>query len=522
MSPEARIIHGHVLDVLRAMPAESVHSFVTSPPYWGLRDYKIPPQIWGGDPGCHHDWAIETVTGEYRTGRGLAQLGEKYRPGGKCGGLKQGSVPTLQAERGQCLLCGAWLGSLGLEPTVAEYVAHLVEVFEEARRVLREDGTLWLNLGDSYYSKPNGSIGRSGLEGSLAPHAESRRAHSLRKRGGDPTLKHKDLVGVPWRVAFALQEAGWWLRSDCIWSKPNPMPESVTDRPTKAHEYVFLLSKSARYYYDAAAVREPVSQAVLDRPYKQIFNSERMDMPGASPGRRGCVRKADALQGAHGTTGQDGNGMRMPEKWSNPEGRNLRTVWTIATHAYPEAHFATFPPDLAETCIKAGTSERGACSACGAPWTRVEAREFEPQSDVSAEKGRRAQGDQKPMAPENGWGDSPRGTTRVMTRGWEPSCLCLRERIEAVGIQWPLTAPQATALAPQFDDLAPVPCTVLDPFGGAGTVAMVALRLGRSAISIELSPDYVTMQERRIREDAPLLNRPTIESAPASAGKENP
>jgi hypothetical protein len=196
------LIQAHVLDGLRSLPDGCVHCCVTSPPYYGLRDYGLPPSRWGD----------------------------------------------------------GWEGCLGLEPTPAQFVVHLVEVFAEVLRVLRDDGTLWLNLGDSYASRPNGDLGPCGLQGSLVPHAEVRRARAWRRHqttGPPPGLKHKDLMGLPWRLAFALQEAGWWLRADVIWSKPNPMPESVKDRPAKSHEYLFLLSKRARYYYDAEAVREP-------------------------------------------------------------------------------------------------------------------------------------------------------------------------------------------------------------------------------------------------------------------------
>lgn len=389
----ARLICGHVLDVLRSLPDASIHCVVTSPPYWGLRDYKLAPQAWGGAPGCAHDYAESAASP--RNGRdwdptaGVSPVGRDYKPSG-----------------GAFCRCGAWRGSLGLEPTIGLYLSHLVEVFAEVWRVLRDDGTLWLNIGDSYAGSW-GSQGHRETEAifrrnSIKNHPK-RASHTGAIR--DSGLKPKDCCLIPFRLAIALQEAGWYVRMDNVWAKPSPMPESVTDRPTRAHEYVFLLSKSARYFYDADAVREPISQAVRQRPYKQVFNSERFDvgLPGArSLPRRGSVRKADALDGAHGTAGHDGNGMRMHDKWSNPAGRNLRSVWTIAGAPFPEAHFATFPPALAERCIKAGCPNGG---------------------------------------------------------------------------------------------------TAVDPFGGAGTTAMVALRLGRNAISIDLSPEYTAMAERRIAAD---------------------
>ena len=247
-----------VRESLRGMQAQSVNTCVTSPPYWGLRDY-------GED------------------------------------------------------------GQLGLEPTPEEYVASMVEVFREVKRVLREDGTLWLNLGDSY-AKSESNIG-----------AKIKIQHGL---------KPKDLVGIPWRVAFALQADGWYLRSDIIWHKPNPMPESVTDRPTKAHEYIFLLSKSQRYYYDHEAVKE---EAVNKGKIVQCGLNSRANVdrvPGES-------LKQD-LVGNRRYAG-------FNERWANKpvEGRSKRTVWTVATRPFTEAHFATFPPDLIRPCVLAGSPKGG-------------------------------------------------------------------------------------------------------------------------------------------------------------------
>jgi DNA modification methylase len=222
-------------------------------------------------------------------------------------------------------------GQIGLEPTPADYVARMVEVFREVRRVLREDGTLWLNLGDSYWSKPNGTVGATGIDGSLAHAAAYRQTNALRKnRPADEVLKHKDLMGIPWRVAIALQADGWWLRSDIVWSKPNPMPESVTDRPTKAHEYVFLLAKSERYFYDAAAIAEGAT--------------------GRSSGRVAADR-AESTGLPHFRT-RAGFAASGDKEWVS---RNRRSVWTVATQPFPEAHFATFPEALVEPCVLAGS-----------------------------------------------------------------------------------------------------------------------------------------------------------------------
>ena len=262
------MIHqGDCLSILREQFAdESVQCCVTSPPYWGLRDYGVA-------------------------------------------------------------------GQLGLEPTPAEYVEKMVAVFREVRRVLRDDGTLWLNLGDNYINHPANAVNRNGMSGTLNngvadfPCRDGTRGDQ--KRVGIPNgLKVKDLAGIPWRVAFALQADGWYLRQDIIWAKPNPMPESVTDRCTKAHEYLFMFAKSERYFYDADAIAEP------------------LESPAHAPGNK----KVDASRN---------DADQMQKVWGLSGTRNKRTVWTVATSPYAEAHFATFPPKLIEPCILAGCPSGG-------------------------------------------------------------------------------------------------------------------------------------------------------------------
>ncbi len=328
------ILTGDCRDVLRTLSDESVHCVVTSPPYWGLRDYGVA-------------------------------------------------------------------GQMGLEQSLGEHIAVVTDVFRDVRRVLRKDGTLWLNYGDSYATSVNGRsaadtkaagnddrtfrdkpfstigpiwrVGKSGNKGNNGAD------HSFRI-SSDGYLKPKDLCGIPWRVAFALQADGWYLRQDIIWSKPNPMPESVRDRCTKAHEYIFLMSKSERYHFDQTAIAEPAN------------------WPEGSWGRSKCYDgdKTGKLKSFYGNGAQ----------WKGAETRNKRSVWEVATQPYADAHFATFPPALIEPCIKAGC---------------------------------------------------------------------------------------------------PLGGTVLDPFGGAGTTGVVADRLGRNAILIELNPDYTAMAEQRIRGDAGMF-----------------
>lgn len=300
---------------MRTMEANSVHTCVTSPPYYGLRDYG-------------HD------------------------------------------------------GQIGLEETPEAYVAKLVEVFREVRRVLRDDGTVWLNLGDSYFSSTKGTGGSDPEKSSKQAWKGSdngQGGYNVKLSAGGLPIKPKDLIGIPWRVAFALQADGWYLRQDIIWHKPNPMPESVTDRCTKAHEYIFLLSKSERYYYDIDAMKE---KAV----------------------------KGDSGAGARNYTGINGRERLTQSESSRIEGRNRRSVWTIATQPYPGAHFAAFPPELIRPCIQAG-------------------------------------------CPPDG--------------------------------------------------------LVLDPFGGSGTTAQVAIQEGRNAVIIELNPKYVELARKRIVGTQMPLLKPT-------------
>lgn len=288
IQPGVAVLQGDLLGWLPRLPAKSAQCCVTSPPYWGLRDYGLPPT----------DWPEVTFT--------------------PMAGLPPVSVP-------------AWRGCLGLEPEPMAFVAHLAHVFREVRRVLADDGSLWLNLGDSYARSP--AKGGSGTP-------NGRNIPEMNYTGQKPVpqaLKPKDLIGIPWRVAFALQADGWYLRSDVVWAKPNPMPESVTDRPTKAHEYVFLLAKSERYIYNADAIKEDTAEST--KKDKRI----------------GTARQAHYTERA----GQLGNVHTFRLSARNAVGkgerRNARSVWTITPKPFKGAHFATFPPDLARRCVLAGS-----------------------------------------------------------------------------------------------------------------------------------------------------------------------
>lgn len=568
---------GHVLDKLAEIDAGSIQCAITSPPYWGLRDYGLEPVEWGGASDCEHEWG-DTVLGDSRGGSGTPT--DKNNRGEGYG---------RDSERGQfCQKCGAWRGQLGLEPMPEQYVAHLVEVFRAVRRVLRDDGTLWVNLGSSYASDHlassvvacgNGDREQRDSEGSgpacsrsdggHPSDSRSRHAHTphtvqeryevasrpystgrdsgrvdseptslaaslpdvqgsttcatsrsapasscpatrasvclpgcqtssagapgyvdMEPCSGDrpsplptscghtsgtepssgasdppcgragwtlpyysiafPAFKPKDLVPIPWMVALALVADGWWLRSDIIWSKSNPMPESVRDRPTSSHEYVFMLTKRAKYYYDADAIAEPSAYPGDERHLRTDTRKEIEPM---------CV---------------DG-GSRV--RTGNPTGatRNKRTVWTINPQGFSEAHFATFPEKLVEVCMKAGTSERGCCPKCGAPWTRMVERTVGRSRNCpktcAAHRARGGVGDPVGTVGQSGGG---RIDGFIQTIGWQPSCEC------------------------NAGD--PVGCMVLDPFIGSGTVGLVAEKLGRRWIGIEANPEYVAIARRRLHQ----------------------
>ncbi len=472
---------------LAEMPSESVHCVITSPPYWGLRDYGIEPQVWGGDPACPHEWGAEITLhkgGPHGDGVMLA--------GGRAVIEAQAAVKEVKA--GAFCSCGAWRGCLGLEPTPELYVEHIVEVFADVHRVLRPDGTLWLNLGDCYAREPRKGVKFAAGAGTYIHNQQA--VEGLVGNEIPPGLKPKDLVGIPWRVAFALQADGWWLRMDNIWAKPNPMPESVTDRPTKAHEYLFLLSKSGRYFYDAAAIREEAVEERAGNSIRQLDIGGERDRLGTHLG--------SSIPWTNDGTGRNKRSVwtmedqvpalfrflaeRHPEAladwheaWVDP------SVWPITTQPYVGAHFATFPEALVEPCIKAGTSEKGCCSKCGAPWERVTERDPRPEpvdyegKHASVDEhaaGRRLLANNRAARAAGGDHDNPSPPRR--TTGWKPSCECADQQMR--------------------------PCTVLDPFAGSGTSGVVALRRGREFIGIELNPKYAELARTRIGSDAPLLN----------------
>lgn len=372
----ATIWQGDVLALLAEVPDGAVQCVVTSPPYWGLRDYGVEGQI-------------------------------------------------------------------GLERTPGEYVARMVQVFGEVRRVLRDDGVCWLNLGDCYANDGKWGGETGGKQAYLDDASRKRNGREKRLTG----LKPKDLVGIPWQVAFALRDDGWWLRMDNVWEKPNPMPESVTDRTTRSHEYVFQLTKAERCYWDQEAARE-----------------------GAVGGGNGNKqrRPARARGNVHGNVASG-----IPS--SGSVSRNMRSVWTFTSQPYPGAHFATFPPELPRRCIRAATPEGGCCHQCRRPYRRV-VEKGAPLAAQQAACGGNVDGEYTGQATKDYAAGGAQNASAVKARilagmverktvGWVPQCAC----------------PGST----------PTPSLVLDPFSGAGTTGLVCLQEGRRFLGLELNPEYI-------------------------------
>jgi DNA modification methylase len=421
------------------LPDESVQCIVTSPPYWGLRKYAGEQEsVWlapnggegGGTIGHFHLWTAS-------------------RHGGISGGQNQGDKsdnshgatnrPVPAYESNTCE-CGAWRGAYGLEPTIEMYVAHTVEILRELRRVLRPDGVLFWNIGDSYA----GSWGAQGRNGEGAARAKGSYARqvmvAVQKRShtgsiSDPFLKPKDLCLVPARVAIAAQADGWWIRSMIVWAKPNPMPESCTDRPTDAYEHILMLTKSEWYFWDADAVRE------LGSPDTHSRGNNNFGGPKA---------QQRANEGVH---------VGWAESTREVLGyRNIRNVWTFPTQPFSGAHFATFPEEIPRRCILAATSARGACTQCGAPWERVIRRNA--YRDGSWFEGI----PEDAPRPKMGTGtEFYEGYDPPKTIGWRPTCECRGQHGKTR------------------------PCLVLDPFAGSGTTGRVARALRRHAVLADVA-----------------------------------
>lgn len=592
------ILIGDVFEQLAMMRDESVHCVVTSPPYWALRDYGTGD--WrGGDECCAHARPITNMN-----------FGFNERWGQGAGDRKQ--ERKSEQQYGQtCEKCGAERvdQQLGLErvpdcqgwatgePCDECFICRMVAVFREVRRVLRPDGTVWLNIGDSYASKTRGSdAGWDKSRLSNPGSVQKRQAASLRKtgerhRGKEVGLKEKDLVGIPWSLAFALRADGWWLRRDNIWAKRNPMPESTQDRTTSAHEYVFTLAKSARYFFDGDAIREPAAWERWGDQTVPKHNGTATKTGWMQPRTIADLRALakmpagwSTLEGAHGSIhphGRDkghrktfrgggayvnnhafqdgadvendsvGNdlgghlGRNKRSVWEEPDdheelaahlaelfleclraGDSLAdTVWSIATEPFGEAHFATFPTRLVEPCVKAGTSERGVCPDCEAPWERVISIDYERAHGHGehSRTGKRRDMRRDATSNGNGGGGMPRLDKLVETTGWRPTCACYDDLYRArsprprASKRWQNLTWWERARARAGDpSWTTTPAVVLDPFAGACTTLLVARRLNRASVGIELNEEYAELGRRRLER---WWDKPRTRPTPVPAGQ---
>lgn len=445
---------------MRELEDESVQCVVTSPPYWGLRKYSGEQElVWGGSPDCEHEWGesqMRRIQPQRDNSGGLVEnridtRGQQAFAKGTAMEIKQGCF---------CALCGAWRGAYGLEPTPEMYIEHTILILREIRRVLRKDGVVFWNIGDSYASSPSGNpTWKNWQTGGMKDAAPNYEKRSTVVSG----LKPKDLCLIPFRVAIAAQEDGWWVRSVIIWAKPNPMPESVTDRPTESHEYILMLTKSARYYWDADAVREPQSEATIIRSRSTPKSAEN---EGWKAKVRGSYKDFSSY---------------APE-WIIPGGRNIRTVWEFPTQPYPDAHFATFPEALPERCIMAATPPK-CCAECGAPWERVVdirggtiGTSWHDHS-ADLEKGTSQSKDGIPL--KTFMTQKMRENPYIReTLGFRPTCDCNAET---------------------------KPALVLDPMMGSGTTLWVAKKLGRRAVGYELSEEYCQLAAERLKQGVMTL-----------------
>lgn len=480
---------GNVLDVAAAMAARSVHVVVTSPPYWALRDYGIKPSVWGGDPDCAHVWGPKIRT---------PWANDVPGPSENVGKNKRGHW-TPKETGPVCTLCDAWLGVLGLEPihdclgwaTGTEcsvcYICHMRTVAAAIWRVLRDDGVMLINIGDSYAGSgkgPTGTTGigdaekRQGFVGGNHPHLDSYYGKRSENKGGKRTptgLKAKDRVGIPERLALALQRDGWTWRDTVHLCKTSPMPESVRDRTTQAHEPLFMFTKRARYFWDVEAVKEETSETTHSR------GPAYHDMP---------------------KTTEAGSGNRMNQRfaaasWGKVEKRNPRSWMIWANEPSKVKHYARFPRFIPSFAIRGGSSEHGVCSKCSAPWTRI----LVPSDAYAKHLGQDWADHEKDAAEGRGHSVSEQRPIKRITRkganavnaeyvtvGWRPTCKHL--------------------------DAPVVPATIWDPFSGSGTSCRVARELGRHSIFTDLSPKYADMAIRLQEKVTPMLPRMT---APAES-----
>lgn len=473
-----QILQGDCREVLKHFADQTFHMCVTSPPYWGLRSYSGNQDlIWGGDPDCRHEFLIETAPPRKRSDKDVIDHKSKQH-------TAKGS--NYNSAKGKfCIHCNAWSGPFGLEPTIEMFIDHTVQIFREVWRVLRNDGTLWINIADSYATKGSGSGQNNSKIGDGEAVKGFRHNRYLNQKNPCTTIgniKPKDLCLVPDRLRIALQDDGWYVRSKIVWHKTNPMPESCRDRPTKAHEDVILLTKSGKNLYWTHPSKKGVREKPAPAYYWKHKNTDQiLQYPPVSDRliKKFWKRKnawtghdyfydGEAIAEDCVTNHRDGrSSVKKIDDWNLPppnNKKNKRNVWTLATKGYSGAHFATFPEELIEPCIKAGTSEYGVCPKCLNPWERL----IEKTDSII---------ERTDWAENSGNRTAPSGTmvrfAESITIGWQPTCDC---------------------------GLKAIPALVLDPFGGADTTGVVSKKLGRSSISIELSGEYCDIGDKRRNE----------------------
>ena len=460
------ILKGDALSQLKTLDDESAQCCVTSPPYFGLRSYGTPPLIWDGADDCGHEF-VTLPDKRNRYGETITLSDKQW--------TNRGTAWPIIPSGSSCKKCNAWCGELGLEPFVELYVAHLVQIFAEVRRVLRKSGTLWLVIGDSFAGSGNGwqksdcSIPRPWLDANRPGDEQGRPPGyiSSKQKNG---LKPKDLIGVPWMVAFALRSDGWYLRSDVIWAKKNCMPESVKDRPTRSHEYVFLFAKSERYYYDADAIAEPIAESSIERIPQSTFDSQTGgEKDYGDESNRSC---RNALENLHEKVMRPGVNSRMFQDCdpNHPSERKMKR--TDTKEMRPSA-----PTRAERKAVKFGGNK-----ADGYGTTRHSGKEWTPNMGASG-----VRRDGLNMAHERNLSAIMRNKRDVWTIA---------------------TAPFPEAHFAVYPTELAIPCvlagsktgdTVLDPFAGSGTTGKVAIELGRKAIMIEPKAEYVEMIERRCK-----------------------
>lgn len=559
---------GHVLSELAKLEPESVSCCVTSPPYWSLRKYDAPDAVWGDQLWCPHPWGWdeETDSALARTDGGYSSQ-RKWQHGATRDSEPEAWGGTFDAG-GTCPTCGAWKGQYGLEPTPELYVEHTLEVLRAIRRVLRSDGVVWWNIGDSYAASPPGKTKMSSSTLHGAQTSEKYHETLLSYNDGQRnqrdfgSLKPKDLVLMPERVALAAQQDGWWVRKRIVWSKPNAMPESCTDRPTSAHETIWMLTKSARYWYDQEAVREGYAESSIARISQPTFDQQQgvpkdygVNGSGTNP-NRSARKTLENFAASHkgskfhtGKTATHQDGRASEAERHDHGGRNMRDVWTFPTAQTPEAHFATFPEELPRRCILA-SCPREVCATCGHARERVLEPDF---TDVPthletkrapvdraatatylrkarAVKGlsRKAVDDALGTVTLYSWFEGrPAGIEAPTPEQWTKlkTILGLDDRfdeqiystvqvettdhtpqkdwqVRTYGKTWNATS-QTTGWTDCDCDPADggpdyQPGVTLDPFLGIGTTGVVARRLQRGFVGIELSEQYAAIAERKI------------------------